>query len=1330
MQTTITRPLAAIPSVRALLLLFLLTVAGPASLGAHVRIVLSDGQQPRWEAMPVAYAINYEGSAQIPNDSEFMALESAFRTWENAPDAEVSFDYLGLTFTGLGADGLNTITFAEEPGLLGSSTIAATLNYYTMSGEDVVIAESDIVFNPTLDFSTSAEFKTFDIESVAIHEIGHMLGLGHSPIVSSLMSPFGTRGAVHRRALAVDDRMGIREIYPSTPTETTLPTGSVTGRITRNGSSVFAAHVVALDNEGTSFASVLSAKDGTFTFNFLPVGTYTFYAEPLRGTVTPANLSAYFSSANTSFGVTFLGGLLTADGATLVDVEAETVTAGVDIETLPQGTLGFRLTEPFNGVYFDRGSEGAFVLGGHQIDSSVSYTPSAAALRLDDRSQGGYLHANAPSSTNFTLRVSLDAPIGPKTILGEKGDTRSIMTGAVIVTPPSPQVESLSPASGPNSGGTSVQIEGLNFRSGIRVEFGGIPATSVEVLNPSLLQVTVPPNTAGPANIVLINEDGTSGVLDDGFVYTAASPTVTTVFPGAAPPGTIVLIGGTGFGNVYKNVLVTFNGVPGRVVFLTNTQIFAVVPYGASTGELKVTVFGAVGSGGTFIVNSAPLVNPAPDEAQMMNVALGEPLFFFDFGVDDDIDFVELPFDFSLFGDTFFEGEWIAVSQNGWMSMEPSVTAEWVNPDLPAATVERPSGSIGIVAEALIAPFFDDLIFGDNGRVRTLVSGTAPSRVFVVEWSNVSVSNEFGLDLGADLTFQVQMYESSNDLRFVYGPMSGERSNGSHATIGIQNYSRTEAEQISYNQPVIGEGIAITFRFDNGTYTIEGDPTPPESPDVTDGGDRTASQTELIASWSTSTGQVESYEYAIGTTPGGTDVRDFTSVFANSVVATGLSLQNASTYYFTVRARSSAGVAGLSGASDGILVDTAFVPTRLTFPSIIHGDGAFAGIAVMAEDDTDVVLRALNPDGTLTTGLGIVNPAVVSVDGATQWAELIHETFGLTEFDGWVELEASAPSIRAYASMGANDLLWVDGVGAAPASTDFYLVHAPATATLVNPGAAPVSATITPLGGGNPEVIEIPARSRRTTELARAARITAPSPVVGLETYRTTAGEGAGEGMETINLGLGNGIAQARKDLVFPHAVVGGGYSSQLTVVNVSGGPVDFQMVFRGMSAPVTLEPGIATEISVGSTFGMGPEDDLVTGAVRLMQVSGSAEVLLGSMDIELPTTLVGVPASTASTSIVFPHMADLGGFFTGIAVAAGSAGAEIDIEVYSPNGVLTGADTFTVPTDGEIARLVSELVEGFAPQNGGFIQLESDTPIWAWEIYGTLQAMASGPPL
>jgi hypothetical protein len=253
--------------------------------------------------------------------------------------------------------------------------------------------------------------------------------------------------------------------------------------------------------------------------------------------------------------------------------------------------------------------------------------------------------------------------------------------------------------------------------------------------------------------------------------------------------------------------------------------------------------------------------------------------------------------------------------------------------------------------------------------------------------------------------------------------------------------------------------------------------------------------------------------------------------------------------------------------------------------------------------------------------------------------------------------------------MGANDLLWVDGAGAAPPSTDFYLVHAGATATLVNPGATRVSATITPLGGGNPDVIEIPARSRRTTELAAAARITAPSPVVGLETYRATAGEG----METINLGLGNGIAQAREDLVFPHAVVGGGYSSQLTVVNVSGGPVDFDMVFRGMSAPVTLQPGIATEISVGSTFGMGPEDVLVTGAVRLTQVSGSGEVLLGSMDIELPTTLVGVPASTASTSIVFPHMADLGGFFTGIAVAAGSAGAEIDIEVYSPSRFVGG---------------------------------------------------------
>jgi len=47
-----------------------------------------------------------------------------------------------------------------------------------------------------------------------------------------------------------------------------------------------------------------------------------------------------------------------------------------------------------------------------------------------------------------------------------------------------------------------------------------------------------------------------------------------------------------------------------------------------------------------------------------------------------------------------------------------------------------------------------------------------------------------------------------------------------------------------------------------------------------------------------------------------------------------------------------------------------------------------------------------------------------------------------------------------------------------------------------------------------------------------------------------------------------------------------------------------------------------------------------------------------------------------------------------------------------------------------QLGRLVSELVPGTATQLGGYIRIRADQPIWAWEIYGSGEVMASGPPL
>ena len=135
---------------------------------------------------------------------------------------------------------------------------------------------------------------------------------------------------------------------------------------------------------------------------------------------------------------------------------------------------------------------------------------------------------------------------------------------------------------------------------------------------------------------------------------------------------------------------------------------------------------------------------------------------------DDGIYFLDLPFSFSLFTDTFVVGTSISIATNGWISLDGTSFPEFQNAALPASTVIRPSGGDGVIPPALIAPFFDDLILCGGASVTTRVIGSTPKRRLIVQWSGVSILDEVGEDLDADLTFELILYEGSNDVRFVY----------------------------------------------------------------------------------------------------------------------------------------------------------------------------------------------------------------------------------------------------------------------------------------------------------------------------------------------------------------------------------------------------------------------------------------------------------------------------------------------------------------------------------------------------------------------------------
>src|SRR5205823_1545670 len=89
-----------------------------------------------------------------------------------------------------------------------------------------------------------------------------------------------------------------------------------------------------------------------------------------------------------------------------------------------------------------------------------------------------------------------------------------------ISAPAGPKVSSISPASGPAAGSTSVTITGSGFTDATGVSFGGKAASSFKVDSDTQITATSPPGS-GTVDVTVTTKNGTSAtVAADQFTYT------------------------------------------------------------------------------------------------------------------------------------------------------------------------------------------------------------------------------------------------------------------------------------------------------------------------------------------------------------------------------------------------------------------------------------------------------------------------------------------------------------------------------------------------------------------------------------------------------------------------------------------------------------------------------------------------------------------------------------------------------------------------------------------------------------------------------------------
>jgi hypothetical protein len=248
----------------------------------------------RWNSFPVRYFVTNRDVPGVTAPQLQGAAGRAFASWAAVPNVSVSAQFVGFTSAPpSNGDGANTIGFQDRPDLdrvLGATSFTTD----TVTGE---ILEADIFLNSAFPWSvaSSGEAGRHDVESIMLHEIGHLHGLGHSALgeteilagggrrvlgEAAVMFPIAFTAGSLNRALYPDDVAGLSDIYANERFRSS--TGSITGRVTKNGVPVLGAHIVAFNPAtGTMIGGYTMSEDGTFTIGGLEPATQVLRVEPL-----------------------------------------------------------------------------------------------------------------------------------------------------------------------------------------------------------------------------------------------------------------------------------------------------------------------------------------------------------------------------------------------------------------------------------------------------------------------------------------------------------------------------------------------------------------------------------------------------------------------------------------------------------------------------------------------------------------------------------------------------------------------------------------------------------------------------------------------------------------------------------------------------------------------------------------------------------------------------------------------------------------------------------------------------------------------------------------
>ncbi|NUQ34720.1 MAG: class I SAM-dependent methyltransferase [Planctomycetaceae bacterium] len=288
------------------------TSSDPDVVGAAVSWDLSDNSRPNINDGRVQYVIGEAGTEDADDFdgpfTEFQAIQRSFIQWRNIEGSDIDFEFTGLVENPVddANDDVNTI-FWDDSGF-DAGVFAVTITSFDTSNGDIV--DADLIFNDAdwvwdtiaEDDTSGVSGRTY-IENIAVHEIGHFIGLDHPFVNNSSLFPYTDSGAISLISLSTDDMAPMMATYPAAGgADPDLAT--VSGTVTSSGTGRLGIHVTLIDiATGEAVISALTGDDtsatniGEYEIVNVPPGNYWVIAS--KSNID--NLGSYYSTGFTSF---------------------------------------------------------------------------------------------------------------------------------------------------------------------------------------------------------------------------------------------------------------------------------------------------------------------------------------------------------------------------------------------------------------------------------------------------------------------------------------------------------------------------------------------------------------------------------------------------------------------------------------------------------------------------------------------------------------------------------------------------------------------------------------------------------------------------------------------------------------------------------------------------------------------------------------------------------------------------------------------------------------------------------------------------------------------